>query len=437
MELQERDTHRKALRLNLDPSVYGSIAEIGAGQEVARWLFHVGGASGMVAKSISAYDMKFSDDIYGSTDRYVSRQRLEAMMNLEYEQLLGRLTESRGSSTSFFTFANTVAARNYAGTNICHGWIGLRFQSEPGKDPNDVIMHVSLGDDTNLLQQKAVGILGINLLYGVFYERTPFKSFLKGLMDGLSLDRIEVDFLNLSGPEFKDVDPLLLGLELIRQGLTPAVMITPERTIVEPLQILYKRQIIVERGSFKDTDHIYVELLDAATKRLAGGHHSSKREPVPLFEMTINNLLLEKRPQDSEFLDRMDRLLETGYNIMVSSFPETYHVSAYLIRYTQEPIRFAMGVSSLVQFFQETYYEKLEGGIIEAIGRLIARNVKIYAFPMPLKSFKSYLEACDLDLSFWEVPKSGNVTVENIRPRSHLRHLYQYMLETDAFVDMA
>jgi hypothetical protein len=436
MDLQERDTHRKALRLNLDPVVYGSVAEIGVGQEVARWLFHVGGASGMVAKTISAYDMKFSDDIYGSTDRYVSRQRLEAMMNLEYEQLLGRLRESRGSSTAFFTFANTVAARNYAGTNICHGWIGLRFQSEPGKDPNDVIMHIHLGDDTNLLQQQAVGILGINLLYAVFYERTPFKSFLKGLMDSLSLDRIEVDFLDLSGPDFQDIDPLLLGLELIRQGLTPAVVVTPEKAVVEPLQILYKRQIIVERGSFKSTDQIYVQLLDAATKRLSGRSHGSKRESVSLFEMTINNLLLEKRPQDQKFVDRINRLLETGYHIMVSSFPETYHLPAYLIRYTQEPIRFAMGVSGLVQFFQETYYEKLEGGIIEAIGRLIARNVKIYAFPMPLESFKSYLEACNLDLSFWEMPNSGEVTVENISPRSHLRHLYRYMLETGAFVNM-
>src|SRR5579872_7140746 len=209
------DTHQKALNINLDPSVFGSFAEIGAGQEVARWFLVVGGASGTVAKSISAYDKEVSDDLYGRGPRYVSRQRLDAMLGREWNQLLNQLAKSRGSQTRFFSFVDTVSARNYAGTNEPHGWLGLRFQQQPGGEANDILLHINLRDPTNLLQQGAIGILGVNLIYAAFYQLQTPELFLESLSQDIE-DRIEIDYIDLRGPAFENWDRRALLVHLVR-----------------------------------------------------------------------------------------------------------------------------------------------------------------------------------------------------------------------------
>lgn len=432
----ERDTHRKALQLNLDAKFYGTIAEIGGGQEVARWLFQAGGASGTVAKSISAYDMKVSDEIYGLSPRYVSRDRLEQMLCHEYDLLLSRLAEVRGADTAFFVFANTVSARNYFGTNIPHGWVGLRFQAEPGAPTNDLILHIHLRDETNLLQQQALGTLGVNLIYAAFYLRDSLDDFLCSLLDSLSIQRVEVDYLDCRGPAFAGVDARAVCLRLVRMGLAHAVVFRPNGEAVEPMSLLYKRPVVIERGSFRSARPIFAQMLEYAARQLAAETPASGRDPVALLEISLNNMLAKVSADDAELLARVERLNALGQCVMLADFRENYQLSEYLIRFTKAPIRLVMGIASLVQLFQETYYESLDGGIIEAMGRLIARNVRIYAFTMSAERFRQRLTAFGLDLSFWDFPSSGPVTVENIMPKSHLRHFFIYLREIKAFIPL-
>ena len=225
-------TNRKALAINLDEPKYGTFAEIGAGQEVARHFFQAGGAAGTVAKSLSAYDMKFSDAFYGKSARYVSRERLELMLNREYDLLVQRLEELRGDRSSFFVFADTVAARSFKGTNECHGWMGVRFQTEPKGPPNEVILHVRMLDRENILQQQALGVIGVNLLYGTFYLAKDQDGFVRSLADGLGQGRIEVDMINFAGPLFADVDNRIMSLKLVEHALTNAVLFSPKGEVI-------------------------------------------------------------------------------------------------------------------------------------------------------------------------------------------------------------
>jgi hypothetical protein len=432
----ERDTHRKALRLNLDTSIYGTVAEVGAGQEVARWLFQVGGASGTVAKTISAYDMKVSDEIYGASPRYVSRDRLERMLAYEYDLLVSRLGEVRGADTAFFAFANTVSALNYFGTNIPHGWVGLRFQTEPGSPPNDVILHINLKDATNLRQQQALGILGLNLIYGAFYQRDSLDDLLTGLLDTLTMNRLEVDFIDCRGPAFEAVDHRTACIKLIRLGLAHAIVFRPGEGAIEPLSVLYKRPVVIERGSFRSARPIFAQMLEHSAQRLAEETPETGRDPVALLEISIHNMLAQVTEDDGELIHRLERLNDLGQCVMLSDFRENYQLSEYLVRFTKAPIRLVMGIATLVQLFQETYYETLDGGIVEAMGRLIARNIRIYAYTMSSERFQRRLQAFNLDLSFWEYPESGPVTVDNILPKSHLRHFYIYLREIHAFIPL-
>jgi hypothetical protein len=432
----ERDTHRKALRLNLDTRIYGTVAEVGAGQEVARWLFQVGGASGTVAKSISAYDMKVSDEIYGTSPRYVSRVRLEQMLAHEYDLLVSRLEEVIGAETAFFAFANTVSAVNYFGTNIPHGWVGLRFQTEPGTPPNEVILHINLKDRTNLRQQQALGILGINLLYGAFYLRDSIDELLTGLVDSLTTNRIEVDYIDCRGPAFHFIDHRSTCIKLVRLGLAHAIVFRPDAGVVEPLSVLYKRPVVIERGSFRSARPIFSQMLEHSAQQLAKETPETNLDPVALLEISIHNMLAKVTEDDAELIERIERLNAQGQCVLLTDFRENFQLSEYLVRFTRAPIRLVMGIATLVQLFQETYYETLDGGIVEAMGRLIARNIRIYAFTMSSERFQQRLEAFGLDLSFWEYPESGPVTVDNILPKSHLRHLYIYLREIRAFIPL-
>src|SRR5580658_5662996 len=231
---QFTDIHAKALAINLEASCYGTFAEIGAGQEVARWFLSAGAASGTVAQAISAYDKTVSDDTYGAGTRYVSKERLLAMLDYEYQLLLARLAKERGAHTRFFVFADTVATRNYQGTNEQHGWLGVRFQAEPDGEPNQILLHINLVDPTAQLQQQAIGTLGVNLIYAAYHQRSSSGEFLTGLFDDLSVERIEIDVLELSGPVFAGVDSRLWALDLLRKDMCRALVFDSNARAVEP-----------------------------------------------------------------------------------------------------------------------------------------------------------------------------------------------------------
>ncbi|RME69405.1 MAG: TonB-dependent receptor, partial [Verrucomicrobia bacterium] len=279
--------HRKALLINLDDSRYGTFAEIGAGQEVARHFFHVGGASGTVAKTMSAYDMAFSDAIYGKTKRYVSRERLATMLDHEYDLLLDRLSAVRGERTRFFVFADTVAARSYRGNNECHGWLGVRFQRTPGEAPSEIIAHVRMWDKENVMQQQAIGIFGVNLLYAAFEYADQPLTLVRSLVDNVGSDRIEVDYLDTAGPAFATVNNRELNLLLVEEGLTNGVLFAPDGRPVVTGEVLYKKAVLVQRGSFRPVTRVNEDLMACALRRFKQEPSIAGREIVTIYEISL------------------------------------------------------------------------------------------------------------------------------------------------------
>jgi len=424
---EELDTHRRALAVNLDSNVYGVFAEIGAGQEVARWFFRVGGAAGTVAKTISAYDMTFSDAIYGKSGRYVSRERVVAMLEHEYRLLLERLDAERSAKTQYFVFADTVSARNYAGTNECHGWLGLRFQTEPNGPPSDILLHINLMEPSNLLQQQTLGILGVNLIYSAFYERQNTQTLLKSVFADLSLQRLEIDVVELSGPAFADFDQRSVGLQLVRNEYASAALFDTGR-LIQPSDILRKKPIVVERGFFRNEDSVQRDLMRAAARQLASESGSTDREPLSVCEISVRPVRGEV-PNDAELLRRVERLNSLGLPVAVTRFSESYRLTEYFRRYTKEAMRFALGASSVVEIFQ-TAYDELIGGLLEALGRLLAENVRIYVFPMPGAIFRQRLAAVGLDPQLFCSSGDEPVTARKIRIPPPIGHLYSYLLES-------
>jgi hypothetical protein len=411
MKQDSLDTHQKALQINLDQTKYGTFAEIGAGQEVARWFFRVGGASGTIAKTISAYDMVVSDAIYGRSDRYVSRQRLFTMLDHEYGLLLERLKERRGANTRFFVFANTVAAQGFVRRDECHGWMGVRFQSEPGANSSDIIIHVRLFDKENVQQQEALGILGVNLLYGAFYLHRDTNGFLKSLLDSLTTDRGEVDMIKFAGPAFQDVDNRLMSLKLVQFGLTQAAMFTANGEVVEAAEMLYKKNILVERGSFRPVTKVTLDMLHTAQAHFVQEPGVRGEEMLVLMEMTLKNLIDGGEIHPRDFLDRVDILGALGKTVLISNYAEFHRLAAYLFRSTKNRIGIVMGVPTLREIFEEKYYCDLEGGILESFGRLFKNELRLYVYPL--------LE-----------PATGAlITADNLRVAPHLTHLYTYLLE--------
>ena len=254
----------KALRMNQDAVVYGTFAEIGAGQEVVRWFFHVGGASGTVAKTISAYDMVVSDAIYGRTERYVSRKRLEAMLLYEYDLLVERLGPLRGDRTAFFAFADTAATRSRSRHADGHGWLGVRFQTVPGAEPSQLILHVTTHDIETVREREAIGLIGVNLLYGAVYQHSEPEALVASLLDNLTRDRVEVDMIKFSGPAFAHVDNCLMSLRLVEHAFTDSAMFTAAGEVVQPAEVLYQRPILIERGRFRPVNLLTWDLLEKA-----------------------------------------------------------------------------------------------------------------------------------------------------------------------------
>ena len=405
------DIGQKALEINIDGARYGAFSEIGAGQEVARWFFRVGGASGTVAKSTSAYDMQVSDSIYGPCDRYVSRQRLLQMLDREYRLVNERLGESRGERSYFFAFADTVVAKSYSRKDEAHGWLGIRFQHEPKAPPSQIIIHARLLDPENVQEQEALGIIGVNLVYGAVYHWPQPDRILSGLLDGLTRKRVEVDMIEFSGPAFAGVDNRLVALQLVQQGLTDAAMFLADGTVVQPAEALYKKCIIVERGSFRPVTNATIDLLEAATATFVQEPAVQGKEIEILTEMTLHNLVQGDSIDHKDFLERVDILAALGKNVLISNYGAFHRLAAYLFRYTRNMIGIAIGVPTLAEIFDEDYYQNLGGGILESFGRLFKNELKLYVYP-------------------WKNPKTGElIAADNFRVEPHLTHLYKYLME--------
>lgn len=404
------DTHQKALRVNLDNTKYGTFAEIGAGQEVARWFFRVGAAAGTIAKSISAYDMTVSDAIYGACGRYVSRARLETMLEYEYQLLTERLAVKRGEHTRFFVFADTVAAKSYSRKDDCHGWMGIRFQTHPCEEPSQIILHVSLLDRENITQQEAIGILGVNLIHASFYDNDPV-SLIKHLIDDLSSERIEVDLIKFSGPAFEGVDNRLMSLELVHYGLSGAAMFTTEGEVVQPAEAFHKKSILLVRGSFRPVTNVAVDMLGCALAQFVQEPAIQDEEVLVVTEMTLNNLIEGDVIDKQDFLDRVDILGTLGRPVLITNYGEFYRLANYIQRHTTKMIGLAMGVPTLQEIFEERYYIHLAGGILESFGRLFKNDLKVYAYPL------------------LETKTGALITADNLLVAPKLQHLYNYLIE--------
>jgi hypothetical protein len=403
-------TDEKALRINLDGARYGTFAEVGAGQEVARRFFRVGGAAGTVAKTMSAYDMTFSDAIYGPANRYVSRLRLQKMLDHEYDLLIERLDRKFGTEKTFFVFADTVAARSFKERNESHGWLGVRFQSQPRGQPSQIIIHVRLLDEANVDQQEALGVIGVNLVHGAFYHAQPEK-LISSLQENLAPGRIEVDMIKFAGPLFQKVDNRLMSLRLVSQGLTNAVMFKADGESVQPAEIFYKKAILVERGSFRPVTYATNDMLDGARRVFLAQSECSEKDLIVLMEMTLENLLAAGQIDHADFLARVDILGALGRTVLISRFAEYYRLAGYLFRYTNKPIGLVMGVPSLIEIFDEKYYTKLEGGILEALGRMFKGGLKLYVYPM-------------IDEATGKI-----VSAHQVKVAPNLRSLFRYLID--------
>ena len=414
----EIGTDEKALRINLDPNKYGTFAEIGAGQEVARRFFRVGGAAGTIAKTMSAYDMTFSDAIYGTADRYVSRVRLQTMLDHEYDLLIERLDREFGAEKTFFVFADTVAARSFKERNESHGWLGVRFQSQPRGQPSQIIIHVRLLDHANVEQQEALGVLGVNLVHGAFYHSQPEK-LISSLHENLAAGRIEVDMIKFSGPLFQNVDNRLMSLQLVSQGLTNAVMFKADGDTVQPAEVFYKKAILVERGSFRPVTYATNDMLDGARRVFLAQSGCSEDDLIVLMEMTLEHLLAGGQLDHADFLARVDILGALGRTVLISRFGEYYRLAGYLFRYTNKPIGLVMGVPSLIEIFNEKYYANLEGGILEALGRMFKGGLKLYVYPM-------------IDEASGKI-----ISATQIKVARNLRSLFRYLIDNQYVQEIA
>ncbi len=405
-------THEKALRINLDAMRYGTFAEIGAGQEVARWFFRVGAAAGSISKSISAYDMAVSDAIYGRTKRYVSRERLQSMLDHEHTLNLERLRPSRGDTTAFFVFADTVSARNFKGTNECHGWMGVKYQAHPRDEDSQVLIHVRMLDNENGLQQEALGIVGVNLLYAAAFLHHKPDLMVQSLLDSLSTERIEIDMIEFSGIEFRHVDNRVMSLRLVQLGLCGAAMFGPSGEVLQAAEVLRKHPVLVQRGSFRPVTNVNIDMLRSAHARFADELAVKPDQIVDLMEITMRNLLVTGTIDLSDFLARADVLAAAGKTVLISDYPEYYRLAAWLSRNTHEPVAITLGLDNLLDLFEQKYYENLEGGILEAFGKLFTRDLRIYVYPM-------------------RDPATGVIrTLENVERPAKVQSLFRHIVDS-------
>ncbi len=407
------------MRINLAKTIYGSFAEIGAGQEVAANFFKVGGASGTVAKTMSAYDMKFSDAIYGACDRYVCEERLYSMLDKEYALLPERLPH-RIQDTRFFAFADTVETINFERTNQGHGWVGLRFQLRPESEPNDCILHVKLHDNDPLQQQLALGIVGVNMLYACMFLSDP-EEIMLSLLDGLTARRVEFDMFSLKGPDFVHVDNRLLALKLVKNGLTKAAMFGPDGSVLQPSEVLYKKNVLVLRGRFRPVTHVNVDMLLTSRRMFKVEQDVEKSRIVLLSELTLNDLSADGQINEKDFLYRADILCSLGQTVLVSNYFEYYRLVEYLSKITKgRKIGITLGIFALQKIFEERTYENLRGGIMESFASLFGTNVKLYIYPALKPNSNELFTLKDFEASL----------------PANLKHLFRYLMDNNKLIDI-
>ena len=411
----------KTLRINLNPVIYGTFAEIGAGQETARHFFRSGGASGTIAKAMSAYDKKFSDAIYGieKDGRYVTQSRLEKMLNHEMQLMEERITRDDHPDRLFFTYANTVATIDFSKRYKGHGWVGIMFQLDPNqKEYDEIILHLRFKQNEARLQQETLGIVGVNLIYGAFYKYNKPRKLLKYLYDHLDRDTVEIDMVNFNGPNFKNVDNRLMSLQLIRNDMTDAVMFGPDGNNLLPAAVLYKKNILALRGSFRPVTKVNMDMFQKSYDIFIREQTVEEENTIVMFEITLSNLRASGEIDEQDFMDRAELLCSLGHTVLISKFQEYYKLVEYLGNFTKAKIGLTMGVNNLVEIFDEKYYRHLSGGILEAFGKLFFKDLKVYLYPM-------------------KNPETGQImTSNNIKVHPRMKELYKFFKYNGKVMDI-
>ncbi|WP_121665440.1 TonB-dependent receptor [Mesonia aquimarina] len=410
----------KALRINLNENIYGTFSEIGAGQETVRNFFRAGGASGTIAKTMSAYDKDFSDAIYGveSDKRYVTEARLKKMLSHEMRLIEERIDRKKHPNKLFFSYANTVATIDFTKKYKGHGWVGIRYQVKPGEEYNDIILHVRFHENDARLQQNTLGILGVNLIYGAYYKFDNPKNLLRYLYDHIDKDQIEIDTINFSGPQFEEVDNRLMSLQLVKNGMTEAVMFAPDGNNVLPAKVLYKKNVLALRGSFRPVTKVNMDIYKNSMKLFLNENRVEEKNTICIFEITLSNLRSEGEINEKDFMDRAKLLCAQGQTVMISNFQEYYKVVEYFSNYTKQRMGLAMGVNNLIDIFDEKYYRHLSGGILEAFGKLFFKDLKVYLYP-----FKDR--------------KTGEITdSDNLKVHPRMKELYKFFKYNGKVVDI-
>lgn len=393
MNRQALETDQKALEINLDDNIYGAFAEIGAGQEVARYFFSVGAAAGTIAKTMSAYDKVVSDDVYGAeaSGRYVCESRLYKMLDHEYDLMERRLRHAR-PDTNFFVFADTVSAINYQKTVLGNGWLGIRFQLSPHEEPNDIVLHVRMLDNDNQLQQQAIGILGVNLIYACFrYHHDP-ELLLVSLMDSLH-GRVTVDMLRISGPDFKKLDNRLLCLWMVKHKLTEVAMFGPDGRNIHPSEFLYKKHLMVVRGSFRPATLVNLDMIQTGFDTFRSEQEVEAAKSFLFTEITLDNLQSEGRLDEQDFLDRAENLCALGQTVIISDCTDYHKLIAYFSEYRIQNLGLVIGVRQLLDLINHLYYQNLDGRLLAAFGEIFTKNVRLYVYPA-LQEGSSDLMTC-------------------------------------------
>lgn len=411
-------TREKALKINLNTKIYGSFAEIGAGQEVAANFFKAGAASGTIAQTISAYDMSFSDSIYGKCERYVCEARCNTMLEYEFNQLVEKLPNKVADST-FFAFSNTIEALNYFKTNKGQGWLGIRFQLKPETPPNECVIHVVMHDNNNLQQQEAIGMVGVNLIYACYYLHHDPEEFINSLTDGLGDGRIEIDMFRLSGPDFTHIDNRLMSLKLVKNGLTDAALFGADGEVLQASQALYKKNILVLRGRYRPLTHVNLDMYEKGIELFKKENDVEEDKLKVIFELTLKDLSADGSIRDKDFLDRVDILSSLGHTVMISNYHKYYTLVSYLSDSVRNrKVGVVLGINNLIQIFDDRYYDRLKGRLLESLGILFGRNVKLYVYP------------------FQESDTNELLTTENLQLPDHLNYLLEYLKSTNKIQDI-
>ena len=413
-------TKSKALRINLNSDIYGTFAEIGAGQETARNFFRSGAASGTIAKAMSAYDKDFSDAIYGveSDNRYVTESRLKKMLGHEIGLMEDRLSRQKHPNKLFFSYANTVTTIDFARKFKGHGWVGIRFQLDPLEEYNEIVLHLRFKETDARLQQETLGILGVNLIYGAFYLNDNPKELIKSFYDNLGSHQLEIDMINFSGPRFMYVDNRLMSLQLLKNGMTNAVMFGPDGNNLLPAQVLYKKNILALRGSFRPVTKVNMNMFEQSKKMFLQEDKVEESKTQIIFEITLSNLSAEGKINERDFLDRAELLCSLGQNVMITSFQQYFKLVEYLSEFTKERMALAMGVHNMIQIFDEKYYRDLSGGILEAFGKLFYRDLKVFMYP------------------YHDQENDDYITSENLKVHPRMKELYKFFKNNGKVLDI-